>query len=130
MDLAWDVHDRAATLIPYLPLARLKDARAEHTRVGEELARPGDGRGPIRPPFRAAEDLLAAAGDPATPVEQSPADRPSRLKALTEVDEGRLVPFARERVADLWEKLFKDDTTEEKVQATRLHTLGGLEGNK
>jgi hypothetical protein len=35
--LAQDIHQRAANLLPFLPLARLKKARTAHTQAGEEL---------------------------------------------------------------------------------------------
>ena len=52
------------------------------------------------------------------------------LAGLAEVDEGRLVAFARERYADLWAGLFKDATADEKVKATQYRTLGGPEVKK
>src|SRR5262249_21984776 len=60
MPLAQDVHQRAANLIPFLPLARLKEARTAHTKAGDELFA---GKKATRPddPLTEADSLLTAA---------------------------------------------------------------------
>jgi hypothetical protein len=58
--LAQDVHQRAANLIPFLPLARLQSARAAHTQAGEELF-PAGKAGHPEDPLAEAEVLLNAA---------------------------------------------------------------------
>ena len=66
LTLAQDIDQRAANLIPFLPLARLKEARAAHTKVGEELF------GSVKPttpedPLAEAENLLKAARQDSLP---------------------------------------------------------------
>ena len=58
--LAQDIHQRAAGLIPFLPLTRLKDARTAHTQVGDELFAGKKGGNP-EDPLAEAETLLTAA---------------------------------------------------------------------
>ncbi len=58
--LAQDIHQRAANLIPFLPLARLKDARAAHTQAGDELFAGKKASNP-EDPLAEAESLLTAA---------------------------------------------------------------------
>lgn len=64
--LAQDIHQRAANLIPFLPLARLKEARAAHTKAGDELFA-GQKAGNPEDPLAEAESLLTAAGRPSLP---------------------------------------------------------------
>jgi hypothetical protein len=58
--LAQDVHQRAANLIPFLPLARLKDARVAHTQAGDEVFASKRAANP-EDPLAEAENLLTAA---------------------------------------------------------------------
>lgn len=58
--LAQDIHQRAANLIPFLPLARLKEARAAHTQAGDELFASKKVTNP-EDPLAEAENLLTAA---------------------------------------------------------------------
>lgn len=58
--LAQDVHQRAANLIPFLPLTRLKDARLAHTQAGDELFASKKVGNP-EDPLGEAEILLTAA---------------------------------------------------------------------
>lgn len=58
--LAQDVHLRAANLIPFLPLARLKEARVAHTQAGDELFASKKATNP-EDPLAEAENLLTAA---------------------------------------------------------------------
>jgi hypothetical protein len=57
---AHDIHQRAASLIPFLPLTRLKEARAAHTKAGDEIFATKKGANP-EDPLAEAENLLAAA---------------------------------------------------------------------
>lgn len=59
LPLAQDVHQRAANLIPFLSLAKIKEARATHTQVGEELFASKSGTSP-EDPFADMASLLAA----------------------------------------------------------------------
>ena len=58
--LAQDIHQRTANLIPFLPLARLKEARTAHTQVGDELFASEKATNP-EDPLAEAENLLTAA---------------------------------------------------------------------
>jgi hypothetical protein len=60
IELGQDVYQRAANLIPFLPLARLKDARAAHTQAGDELFASKKGAKP-EDPLVESENLLSAA---------------------------------------------------------------------
>jgi hypothetical protein len=65
--LAEDIHERAANLIPFLPVSRLKSARARHTELAKNLF-------PTKPtkkpddPFADSEALLTGALDPHLPT--------------------------------------------------------------
>ena len=59
VSLAHDVYQRAANLVPFLSLARIKEARTSHTQVGDELFASKNATNP-EDPFADAENLLAA----------------------------------------------------------------------
>lgn len=58
--LAQDIHQRAASLIPFLPLGRLKEARTAHTQAGDEIFA-GKKAGNPEDPLAEADNLLTAA---------------------------------------------------------------------
>jgi hypothetical protein len=58
--LALDIHQRAANLIPFLPLPRLKEARATHTQTGDRLFADEEVMNPEDPLAEAASLLTAA----------------------------------------------------------------------
>lgn len=58
--LAQDIHQRAASLIPFLPLGRLKEARTAHTQAGDEIFS-GKKAGNPEDPLAEADNLLTAA---------------------------------------------------------------------
>ena len=60
LPLAQDIYQRAVNLIPFLPLARLKEARAAHTHAGDELFADKKVTTP-EDPLAEAEHLLTAA---------------------------------------------------------------------
>ena len=64
--LAQDVHQRAAGLIPFLPLLRLKAARQAHTQLGDELFSNKAGSA-SEDPLSEAEAMLKAAQQPGLP---------------------------------------------------------------
>jgi hypothetical protein len=65
--LAEDIHQRAANLIPFLPLSRLKSARAEHAELAKSLF---PTKPPTKPddPLAEADALLKAALDAQLPT--------------------------------------------------------------
>lgn len=73
MSLALDIHQRAANLIPYLPLGSLQDAHSRHAALGDELFGTAPADANYDDPLAEAESLLACAGQP---------DLPSFAKAL------------------------------------------------
>ncbi len=66
MALATDIHERAATLIPFLPLILLSEARQAHTDAGEALF-PVKKQAKAEDPFADSEMLLSAAKQSDTP---------------------------------------------------------------
>lgn len=76
--LAEDIHQRAGNLIPFLPLARLKQARASHTQVGDELFSGKKASDPVDP-LTEAESLLNSASRADLPIS-------ARARLLHEVD--------------------------------------------
>ena len=64
--LATDIHERAANIIPFLPLTRLKEARQAHTVAGEALFPIGK-QSKADDPFAETEMLLAAITQPDMP---------------------------------------------------------------
>jgi hypothetical protein len=76
--LAQDIHQRAANVIPFLPLARLKAARAAHTQAGDELF--ADKK------LTNSEDPLAEADNLLTASRRANLPNSARVRLLNEVE--------------------------------------------
>lgn len=76
--LAQDIHQRAANLLPFLALKQIKEARAAHTKAGDELYSSKKGTNP-ESPFAEAERLLTAARKASFPAS-------ARARLLHEVE--------------------------------------------
>jgi hypothetical protein len=77
-NLAQDVYQRAANLIPFLPLAQIKEARLVHTQIGDDLFG-SKGDKSSEDPLLEVESLLAAGRRPNLPLN-------ARSRLLQEVD--------------------------------------------
>ncbi len=123
MTLALDIHQRAASLIPFLPLTSLQDARSKHVASGDELfatqadASAGDA-------LAEAEDLLAAAGQHGLPGF-------ARARLLSEVEaelgaQARVVAtsnFPIEEAESFWKHWKAVKTRYEELQREALSVL-------
>ena len=56
-------------------------------------------------------------------VEQSGGETLERLKSLAAIDESRLAPYAGQRFAEVWKKLFDACSKDDKFKATRMRIL-------
>jgi hypothetical protein len=76
--LAFDIHERSANLIPFLPLSQLVEARAAHTQAGETFSPDSHSENP--------DDPLAEADNLVTIAMQKTLPTSARMRILQEVD--------------------------------------------